>query len=40
MPLTLPVSTVVECLRTVCYILGDNKNMYMLDKSGLLVKEF
>jgi hypothetical protein len=25
MPLTLPVSTVAECLRTDCYILGDKK---------------
>jgi len=23
MPLTLPVNTVAECLRTNCYILGD-----------------
>jgi len=26
MPLTLPVKTVAECLRTDCYILVDKKN--------------
>ena len=25
MPLTLPVNTVTECLRTDCYMLGDKK---------------
>jgi len=29
MPLTLPVNTVAECLRTDCYILGDNKKIVM-----------
>jgi len=27
MPLTLPVNTVAECLRTDCYILGDKKKV-------------
>jgi len=27
MPLTLPVNTVAECLRTDCYILGDKKKI-------------
>jgi len=27
MPLTLPVNTVAECLRTDCYILGDKKKL-------------
>jgi len=29
MPLTLPVSTVAECLRTDCYILGDKKKSFL-----------
>ena len=37
MPLTLPVNTVAECLRTDCYILGDKKNVGMRVTSVRLV---
>jgi len=35
MPLTIPVNTVAECLRTDCYILGDKKNIHGLRQCEL-----